>query len=242
MNPSALRPRERVRIVADADELARAGAELVRAHAQAALETRGAFHLVLSGGSTPRRLYQELARDTDERLFRAAHAWFGDERCVPPEHADSNWRMAHASGLLARFPEQQVHRLRGEEPDPAREAARYEHELRTTLGPVPRLDLVLLGLGPDGHTLSLFPTTPALEATGWVTVGRAPQPPLARLTLTLATLAEARALVFLVAGSDKATALAAVLGDSLTPPHPARRAYPRDGTLLWLVERSAANE
>ncbi|NOT29679.1 MAG: 6-phosphogluconolactonase [Planctomycetes bacterium] len=231
-----MRPRESVHPVASADDLARAGAEIVLAHARAALDTRGTFHLALAGGSTPRGLYRELARRADASTLAGAHAWFGDERCVAPEHADSNYRMVSESGILACFHARQVHRMRGETPDPEAEAARYERELCAELGPVPRLDLVLLGLGPDGHTLSLFPGTPALEAEGWVTVGRAPLPPVARLSLTLATLEQARALVFLVSGSDKAPALAAALDDSVTPALPARRARPLDGTLLWMVE------
>ena len=240
MRERALRPRERLRMVADAEALVREGTALVLACARTALSARGVFHLALSGGSTPRALYRELARAGDEAGFERWHAWFGDERCVGPEDAGSNHRMAAESGLLARFPADHVHRMRGEDGDAAAAAASYERELRAALGLPPRLDLVLLGLGADGHTASLFPGSAALAAAGWVTVGRAPKPPLQRLTLTFATLEQARALVFLVAGSDKAAALAATLDPSVSAAPPARRAYPLDGDLLWLVERSAA--
>ncbi len=241
MSPArALRPRESLRIVANAAELTRAGVEVVLREARAAIHARGVIHVALAGGSTPRSLYRELALRGDEAGFERWHAWFGDERCVPPEHADSNYRMARESGLLARLPQANVHRLRGEAPDPLREAERYEKELITLLGLPPRLDLVLLGLGSDGHTASLFPGTAALAASGWITLGRAPKPPLERATLTFATLEQARALVFLVAGSDKTQAVTDALDDAAAAPVPARRAYPLDGTLLWLVERSAA--
>jgi 6-phosphogluconolactonase len=235
-------PRPDVRVFADAGELAHAAAELVLAHARTAIVERGAFHLALAGGSTPRAAYRELARRGPEAGFEQWHAWFGDERCVPPEDERSNHRMAAESGLLARLPAAQVHRMRGEARDPAREATRYERELCEALGLPPRLDLVLLGLGADGHTASLFPGTPALEARGWVTVGRAPSPPHARLTLTLATLAGARAALFLVAGADKAPALARALADAGTDDLPARHVRLRAGTLQWLVERSAIPE
>src|SRR5206468_3492596 len=117
---------------------------------------RGRFHLALAGGSTPRRAYAELARRGAGADFENWHAWFGDERCVPPEDAHSNYRMAVESGFLARLPAGQVHRLCGEVRDPSREAERYERELCALLGRPPRLDLVLLGLGADGHTASLF--------------------------------------------------------------------------------------
>lgn len=237
----ALRPREELCVVADAEALTHAAAERVCAAARGALAERGSFHLALAGGSTPRALYGELARRAAAD-FAGWHLWFGDERCVPPEHADSNYRMVAESGLLTRLAPARVHRLRGEAPDPAAEAERYARELETVLGREPRLDLILLGLGADGHTASLFPGTPALSARTAVAVGRAPRVPVERLTLTFEVLARARALVFLVAGSDKASALAATLAPGNSAPPPARRAYPSDGSLQWLVERAALAE
>lgn len=238
----ALRPRESLRVVAGAAELARHAAAEVRAHARSAVAARGAFHLALAGGSTPRAAYRDLARTPDDgqkRELALWHLWFGDERCVPPADAASNYRMVEESGLLARVASKNVHRLRGEAPDARAEAARYERELCTALGNPPRLDLVLLGLGADGHTASLFAGTPSLDERAWVTLGHAPQPPIERLTLTLDTLAQARALLFLVAGADKRAALARAVNDSGPSPVPARRAYPLEGSLLWIVERAA---
>lgn len=238
----ALRPREELRVVADASALASAAAERVSAAAHAALAERAVFHLALAGGSTPRALYQRLAEPGLELDFARWHVWFGDERCVPPEHEASNYGMVLASGLLARLVPAHVHRLRGEARDPRAEAERYSQELEALLGPEPRLDLVLLGLGTDGHTASLFPASPALVARTHVTTGHAPQAPRERLTLTVPTLERARALLFLVAGRDKAPALAATLDARTSPPTPARRAYPLDGVLGWLVERAALSE
>ena len=211
---------------------------LTQAAARSALTERGSFHLALAGGSTPRRLYEALAHSGAP--FERWHLWFGDERCVAPEDPASNFHMAAGSGLLARVPPPQVHRLRGEAPDPEAEALRYEAEFLSARGHPPRLDLALLGLGSDGHTASLFPGTPALAATSWVTVGRAPSAPHARLTLTLQTLREARALLFLVAGADKAPALGSALHPTRASTPPAALVYPRDGTLTWLATRAAA--
>ena len=239
-------PAENVRVLPDASALARAAADVVLARARDAVAARGSFHIALAGGSTPRATYIELARRTElaQRVVAADfahwHAWFGDERCVPPEDALSNHHMVRETGLLARLPPSQVHRMRGEATDPASEAERYAQELSDALGTPPRLDVVLLGLGADGHTASLFPGTPALEARGWVAVGRAPTPPFERLTLTLATLAEARHVLFLVAGADKRAALERTLDPASGDELPARRVHPRAGTLSWLVENSAA--
>ena len=230
---------ENVRVLPDAAVLAHAAAELVLEHARAAIAARGWFQFALAGGSTPRATYVELARRVSEADFARWHAWFGDERCVPPEDERSNYRMVRETGLFARIPSHQVHRMRGEA-DPAPEAERYARELCDVLGARPRLDLVLLGLGADGHTASLFPGTPALDAHGWVTVGRAPAAPFERLTLTFATLAEARDVLFLVAGADKQMALARSLDLSSAAELPAHRVHPREGTSLWLADRSAA--
>lgn len=236
-----MRERESLRIVADAPALAREGAEQLRLLARAARAARGAFHLALAGGSTPRGVYRELVLGAPPEELAPWHLWFGDERCVPPDHPDSNFRMVRESGLVARVPAAHVHRLLGEAPDPRAEAERYGHELTRVLGQPPRLDAVLLGMGADGHTASLFPDTQALRETSWVAVGAAPGPPITRLTLTLATLAEARAVIFLVAGEDKAPALLRALRALPVPP-PAGLVRPREGTVTWLVDRGAARE
>lgn len=217
----------------DPDALAEAARTRIEQAARDAIQARGSFHLALAGGSTPARTYARLARGPE---LPSWHLWFGDERCVPPDDPRSNYGMVAGTGLLSRVSDGHVHRIRGEAgPE---EARRYEEELEALLGQAPRLDLVLLGLGTDGHTASLFPGTAALESRSWVTTGIAPTAPHQRITVTFRTLKEARALLFLVAGAEKAAALGrAIAGD---PGVPAGRIRPRDGTLAWLVDRAAA--
>ena len=224
-----------VRIFEDPAALARAAAQEVLEAARATLSRQASFHMALAGGSTPRAAYSALASSA-KLDFERWHLWFGDERCVAPDHPDSNFGMVRASGLLERVPSERVHRLRGEALDPGEEARRYSKELVAALGSPPALDLVLLGLGPDGHTASLFPGTEALAQSGWVTVGQAPKPPHTRLTLTFSALRNAKRVTFLVAGPDKAEALGRVLSrDSSLPAHRLLDGPP----LHWLVERAA---
>jgi 6-phosphogluconolactonase len=232
-----MRPRESMRVFADAGALAEAAAEHVLAAARDAIHARGTFHLALAGGSTPRATYLALARRTHRADLSAWRAWFGDERCVPPEHEDSNWRMAHQAWLHT-LNAAEIERMRGEE-QPADEARRYAARLVEQLGTPPRLDLVLLGLGTDGHTASLFPGSSTLAEASWVTVeGLAPKPPPTRLTLTLRTLNAAREVLFLVSGADKAAPLARALGQR-PPACPAGLVEP-EGRLTWFADRAAA--
>lgn len=236
-----------VRRVADPEALARAAAgELVRVATRAVGE-RDAFALALAGGETPRRLYELLADPREPFRDRIAwsrtHVFFGDERPVPPDHRDSNFRMAREA-LLGRVPAASVHRIRGEDPAAAEE---YEAELRRFFAipageAPPRLDLVLLGLGTDAHTASLFPRSPALEERRrWVAAPFVERLGTRRITLTLPILDRARAVLFLVSGGDKAEALARVLepaaGEELPP---AARVRP-EGEILWFVDRAAAS-
>lgn len=163
--------------------------------------------LALAGGSTPRELYRRLA--LLPYPWREVDVFFGDERCVPPDHPDSNLRMATET-LLSRVPAR-VHPMTGCDP------ARYEAELAAALGPgLPRFDLVFLGLGEDGHTASLFPGDRALEAEGWVALVERPDHP--RMTLTLQVLSAARVVAFLVSGRAKRAALGQLLrGDPGIP-------------------------
>ena len=174
--------------------------------------------------------------------------FFGDERCVPPDDPASNYAMAREALLGAvSIPPDQVHRMRGEAASAAQAALDYEGELAvafgTTAGNVPpRFDLVLLGLGADGHTASLFPGTRALsEARRWVVANRAPVTPTERLTLTYPVLNAAAHVLFLVSGGDKSRALAGVLAASGDPARlPARGVRPVAGELRWIVDRAAA--
>jgi 6-phosphogluconolactonase len=208
---------------------------------------RGRFVLVLAGGSTPRRLYEILAspRDRNRVPWQKTIVLFGDERCVPPDDPDSNYRAADES-LLRRvpIPHGAVHRIEGEDPDPARAAARYEEVLRGLFpgDGAPRFDLVLLGMGVDGHTASLFPRSAALEETSlWVAVGRAPSPPAARITLTLGALRGARRVLFQIVGADKARAAAEAFGGRPhSEPYPAERVAPESEAVEVLLDEAAA--
>jgi 6-phosphogluconolactonase len=243
-------PAPDLQVVPDRAALAHAAAERVAAAAESALASRGRFHLVLSGGSTPRDLYRLLADEAAP--FRArldwprVHLFWGDERPVPPDHAESNYRMAREE-LIARvpLPEANVHRIRGEEP-PERAAADYEEILRpffAAAGAAPPFDLALLGLGADGHTASLFPGSPIIEERRHLV--RAPWVEALqtfRITLTPAAFAGAERALFLVAGADKAEALARTLTSDEPPERcPAKAIRPRAGAPTWLVDRAAAS-
>jgi 6-phosphogluconolactonase len=237
-----------LRVLAGPAALAEAGAAEFAMHAQAAVAARGRFTVALAGGTTPRPLYARLA--DPEAPHRDAVPWpstqvfFADERQVPPDHPESNMRMAHESLLkLVPIPEDQVHRIRGENPDPERAAEEYEQILadlfRLEPGQKPRFDLVLLGLGADGHTASLFPGGAALAETVRLVVGvPSAGTGFDRVTMTLPVLNEAAAVMFVVSGAAKAPALRRVIGGDTSLP--AARVRPRGGTLLFLADRDAA--
>lgn len=227
----------------DAAALAEHARAVVLEQARSAIAERGAFRLALAGGSTPRTLYRMLA--TAQADFARWHVYFGDERAVPPEHADSNYRMAQEAWLGAgQVPGAQVHRMRGEL-GAGSAAAQYERELVESFGSreVPRFDLVLLGMGEDGHTASLFPGTTALVETRlFVASTWVEKLSSNRITLTLRTLNAARQALFLVAGADKARALREVLHAREDGPRlPAALVRPWEGELTWLVDSAAAS-
>jgi 6-phosphogluconolactonase len=233
-------------VCSDTDELGHRAADQFVASAQQAIGARGRFCVALSGGTTPRALYERLA----EPAFGSAIAWprvhlfWGDERCVPPDDPASNYRVARDS-LLSKIaiPAGNVHRMSGEK-EPRAAAAEYEELLRDFFGLAPgvwpRLDLILLGLGEDGHTASLFPGTPAVNETGRLVVANHVAKLRAdRLTLTLPVVNAARYVVFLVAGASKAGAVRQILsgaGSAL----PAAQVQLADGRLVWLLTRDAA--
>ena len=236
-----------VTIVPDPDALADAAARLTVDVAAQAIATRGRFMWALAGGETPRTTYERLALPPFRERVDWRHTWvfFGDERAVPPDHAGSNYRMAHEA-LLSRvpIPAAQVLRIRGEAEDLEVAAAEYARALGeafgTRRGALPRFDLVLLGLGVDGHTASLFPDSPVVRevfrAVAAVHVAAASIPQ--RLTLTLPVLNAAARVVFLVAGAEKAKVVKAVLSERATLP--AAMVRPADGELVWLLDRAAA--
>lgn len=242
-------------VFADADQLSEAAATNLVEHARQAVADRGRFLLALAGGSTPKKLYQLLTTSPwrDQINWQHWHVFLGDERMVPPEHKDSNYGMAR-DALLAHVPLDavQIHPVPTDAGSPDDVASRYEAELRGFLtvsaGEWPRFDLVLLGMGSDGHTASLFPGMPSLDETARMVVASPPgvlPPPVDRITLTLPVINAARAVAFLVAGADKRDAFAPVrdgtsLGDAGAPP--AARVQPTNGELRWFVDTQAAGE
>jgi len=236
------------RVFADGGALARGAAAEVARAAERALARGGRFRIALAGGSTPRALYRVLAADYAGRIaWDRTEIFFGDERCVPPTSPESNYRMA-ADALLDRLPpgSVRVHRMPGELP-PEQGAEAYEALLRRVFpggGAAPAFDLVLLGVGADGHTASLFPGSPALaERERWVRAVEAPAgiSPRHRLTLTPPILGRAREVYFLVAGAEKRAAVRAALDPARAadPDLPAARIRGLERT-LWLLDRAAA--
>ena len=222
-------------------KLAEAAARAFVEEASEAIAERGRFAVALAGGSTPKATYETLARDHASDVdWPNVHVFFGDERTVPPDDEDSNFRMAREA-LLDHVPVGSVHRMRGELP-PDEAANSYEEELRAFFREDPPvLDLVMLGIGGDGHTASLFPETSALEVTDRLVVAN-PVPKLdtTRLTLTLPFLNSARQICLLVAGEDKAEALKEILeGDADPRRYPAKFVRPSGGP-VWMVDRAAA--
>lgn len=205
--------------------------------AAAAVQEQGRFTVALAGGSTPKRLYAALAAAEGIPWPQTLLIW-GDERYVPPDHPDSNYRMVREA-LLERLPMPvgQVLPMPTQAGDPAQDANQYEAQLRQVLaGEWPQLDLVLLGVGEDGHTASLFPGTAALQVQDrWVTVGQKEGEP--RLTLTYPVLNQAVQVMFLVTGANKASILKeALTGEAHLP---CQRVNPK-GRLLWLLDGAAA--
>jgi 6-phosphogluconolactonase len=239
-----------IRILTTPQELFEAAAEEVLRAAKEAIAQRGRFTIVLSGGSTPKSLFNLLATNA-RTVFPWDHTFFfwGDERHVPPTDPDSNYRMAEEA-MLSKIPVPagNVFRFAAENPDAAAVAEAYEQTLRKffQLGPgqIPAFDLILLGMGPDGHTASLFPGSPGLqEKTRLVIANWVEKLKASRLTLTLPVLNAARCVAFLVSGTDKAPALHAVLeSDVAGEQYPSKLIRPVDGKLIWLIDRAAASQ
>lgn len=234
----------------DATALARAAADEFSRLARESIAARGTFTVALSGGSTPKAIFQQLASD---QASGPALPWdriqifFGDERPVPPDHADSNYRMANES-LLSKvpIPTANVHRIEGER-EAADAAISYEADLRSTFadsaGSLPRFDLIFLGMGADGHTASLFPDSSALDeqrtlvCSTWVEKFRSH-----RITFTYPLINAAARVLFVAGGADKTVMLSHVLrGDPSGQTYPAQQIRPTSGQLVWLVDEAAAS-
>ena len=233
-------------VAADPGAVAEEAARRFVAAARQAVAARGHFTCALAGGSTPKALYERLAAPPhrDHVDWRRVEVCFGDERCVPPEHPDSNYGLARRALLdVVAAPPDRIHRIEGEHADGA---ARYEAKLRALFGahaPFPVFDLILLGLGADGHTASLFPHTPALaERTRWVVRQRVAKLDADRITLTAPVLSHARQVLVTACGVEKAAVLRALATQPEDPAaHPILLVRPSGGGPTWLLDRAAAS-
>lgn len=210
-----------------------------------AVAKRGAFYVAVSGGSSPKRMYEILAsRDFADLVpWARTELFFTDERCVPPESEDSNYRMVNKLLLsTVPIPESNVHRFHGEDP-PEAAAAAYEHEIHRVMGGNPLFDLIVLGMGPDSHTASLFPNSPALREGGrHAAANYVEKLGACRLTLTIPTINHSESVIILAMGEGKADALAEVLNGPIDMDiHPVQAIQPMHGRLLWIVDRQAAS-
>jgi len=237
-----------LRIVDDLRGLSQAAAEEFVDQATGTVRTNGRFTIALSGGSTPRSLFSLLATTFRDQLpWDKMFFFWGDERHVPPDHPESNYRMAYEA-LLSKVPApaENVFRVPAENPDANQAAADYEQTLRKFFqlspGTFPRFDLILLGMGPDGHTASLFPGTSGLQeksrlvVANWVEKFKA-----YRITFTLPVLNNAALVTFLVGGADKAETVREVLeGTQPAELFPSKLIHPTNGRLMWMLDQAAA--
>lgn len=233
-----------IRILKTATDLFEAAAAEFAAQASAAVRAVGRFSVALSGGSTPRTLYSLLATKPNIPWDKIYIFW-GDERHVPPDQPESNYRMANQA-LLSKVPVPagNVFRVRAEEKDASAAALQYERTLKDFFhlapGEFPRFDLILLGVGPDGHTASLFPGTSALSETRRLVVANwVPKFNIDRITFTFPVLNAAACVMFLLSGADKAATLHEVL-ENKSADLPSQKVSPTNGKLIWLVDEPAA--
>ncbi len=235
-----------IEVLANPGDLFHAAAEEFVSLARTAIGAQGRFTVALSGGSTPKALYSLLAASYANFAWNRVFLFFGDERHVPPSHADSNYRMVNES-LLSKItiPAENVFRVLAENPDAAAAASDYETRIQRFFelkpGEFPRFDLILLGMGPDGHTASLFPGSTALDeqsrlvVSNWVAKFNTH-----RITFTFPVLNNTHEAMFMTSGADKADMLHQVLEGNNTPPYPCQRVQPSDGKLLWMIDEPAA--
>jgi 6-phosphogluconolactonase len=239
-----------IRRLTTPQDLFQAAAEDVIHCATSSIAKRGRCTIVLSGGSTPKSMYQLIAANASSSLpWNKIFFFWGDERHVPPTDPESNYRMAQES-LLSKVPvpPDNVFRIPAENPDASAAAQSYEETISKFFslkpGEFPRFDLVLLGMGPDGHTASLFPESPALQEKSRLVVSNwVEKLNTSRITLTLPVLNAARRIAFLVGGADKAAVLHEVLeGKGPGEKYPSKLVQPTDGKLIWFVDRAAGSE
>ena len=239
-----------IKIFPEPSKLAEAVALGLKKATKQAWDAGRRFNLVLAGGGTPRAVYEHCTRPEFKTSIQwnCVHFFWGDERCVPPDHADSNYQMARESLLdPLKIPEENIHRMRGEN-DPTTEAARYANEIKNNLSDrsddTPRFDWILLGLGTDGHTASLFPRVNAIEdRSGLCAVSVQPENGQQRITLTNRVLNQAHRVTFIVTGKSKAQVVADILNESQkSKNYPSAHVHPDQGTLEWFLDAEAATD
>ena len=236
-----------IAIYPDIDTLSHEAAQYIVRIASESIVTRGRFTIALSGGTTPRTLYGLLGGEPylSQIDWALVHIFWSDERCVPPDSPDSNYHMAHEV-LLSQIPipAQQVHYMPADQPDRYAASQAYAEEMQRTFGTngIPSFDLIQLGMGPEGHTASLFPHQASLhEQQRLVIPVSVPKPPPDRLTFTPPVLNAARNVLFLVTGADKADALHAVLEGPYQPDeYPAQIVRPPHGEVVWMLDTAVA--
>jgi 6-phosphogluconolactonase len=235
-----------IEIFPTATDLFHASAEEFIRVARSAIGAQGRFTVPLAGGSTPKALYSLLATEYANFVWNRVFIFFGDERHVPPDHPDSNYRMVNES-LLSKIsiPAENVFRVHAENPDASAAASDYENQIRRFFalkpGEFPRFDLILLGMGPDGHTASLFPGSSALDEQKRIVVANWVEKfKTHRITFTFPVLNRAAEIMFLASGADKAEMLHEVLEAEGTATLPSQRVQPSDGKLLWMLDEAAA--
>ena len=237
-----------INIFRDKQALADAAATQIVHTFRTAMQERGYFNIALAGGSTPRLLYERLAQTprTMELDWNRVNVFWSDERAVPLEHDDSNYRMVREALQHLLIPKANVHPMYGNSADLDAAARSYERVIKSAVpGNPPRFDVVLLGMGPDGHAASLFPHSPALQAGGLVTATpEAPlEPHVQRLTFTFRLINAAAEVLVLVAGDDKAEMVHRVLEGERDPQTlPVQGVAPENGTLFWMLDQGAARD
>ena len=237
-----------IRVLPDTESLFQASAKEFASQAEAAIKAQDRFAVALSGGSTPRGMFSLLAANYRDRLpWDKVYFFWSDERHVPPDSSDSNYRMAYES-LLSRVPVPQtnIFRVPAEKPDAHEVAAEYDETVRQFFqipqGTFPQFDLILLGMGPDGHTASLFPETSALHEKGRLVVSNwVEKLKTDRITFTAPLINRAKGVMFLIAGADKSQALREVMEGNQSPDlYPSKLIHPACGRSIWWVDQAAA--
>lgn len=236
-----------VSVFDDLERLSDSAAELFHTLAMTAIASKGRFIVALSGGSTPRRLYTLLGSAPYKNIidWRCTHLFWADERCVPSDHPDSNYKLLRDT-LLVHVPlsENNIHRMHGEA-DPDQAAKDYEQDIKVFFGTntIPTFDLILLGVGEDGHTASLFPDSPAIhERERFAVPVYFEKPQVNRVTLTLPIINHAAYVLFLATGRAKASSLHNILNQGNSHKNPAGLVRPENGIVSWFLDRGAAGK